>query len=189
MISYITGTLIGKNENYAVVQTQGIGYKIFTTPNVLEMAIGSDISLHTHLQVREDALALFGFLTAAELQFFELLITVSGVGPKVALSILASQNMELVTNAIAAQDLAMFTRIGGVGKKTAEKIIVELKDKIGALGGSANGGMNPLPSDDLFAALENLGYSAREIKDVISKIDQAAPTEEKLRQALKFLSR
>ena len=187
MISYITGSIIGKQDSYIVLQTNGIGFKIFTTPNVIELPIGSNLSLHTYLQVREDALVLFGFFQASELHFFELLLTVSGVGPKVALSILASQNTELVKNAIASQDLAMFTRIGGVGKKTAEKIIVELKDKIGVL--SENNQTTLSGSDDMFVALENLGYSSKEIKEIITKIDPTLTTEEKLRQALKFLSR
>lgn len=174
---------------YVVVEAAGIGYKIYTTPSVLERAAGSPVHLHTHLQVREDAMVLFGFETDDELAFFEMLITVSGVGPKVALSILSSQNIALIKDAIAAQDAALFTKIGGVGKKTAEKIILELRDKVfsGAAAGAAGGSARS--SDDLLNALENLGYSSREIKDVLGKLDQSLPTEEKLRKALKLLGR
>ena len=133
-------------------------------------------------------MVLYGFATAEELGFFELLITVSGVGPKVALSILSAQNIAMVKDAIAAQDAALFTKIGGVGKKTAEKIILELRDKV--FSGSAPTAVgSPRSSDDLLAALENLGYSSREIKEVLAKLDQSLPTEDKLRQALKLLSR
>jgi len=152
----------------------------------MDKAIGSDIEVHTFLQVREDALNLFGFETAAELGFFELLITVSGVGPKMAMAVLSAGDIELIKDAIAAQDLAMFTKIGGVGKKTAERIIVELKEKIGSI--SSGGSVRTGGSDDLLSALEGLGYSGREIKEVLAKLDHNLPSEERLRQALKYLS-
>jgi Holliday junction DNA helicase RuvA len=187
MIAFIKGKLIAKGENYIVLENSGIGYRIFTTPKVFEMPLKSELELHTYMQVREDAQALFGFLSPADLQFFELLITVSGVGPKVALSILSADNTDLVKQAIAAQDAAVFTRIGGVGKKTAEKIIVELKEKIVVI--QDNGMSFAKGGDDIIIALENLGYSGREIKEVILKLDHSLSTEEKLRQALKILSR
>ncbi len=185
MIGYISGKIIGKSENYLLVQTGGIGFRIFGTPRILEKEISSTIGLHTYLQVREDALNLFGFETAAELHFFELLITVSGVGPKMALAVLSAGDIDLVKNAIIAQDAAVFTKVSGVGKKTAERIIVELKEKLGS-GTIAIGSLGR--SDDLLNALESLGYSNREIKDVLGKLDHSLPQEEKLRQALKLLS-
>lgn len=186
MIGYISGKIIGKTESYVLVQTGGIGYRVFGTPKIFEKEFGTEISLHTYLQVREDAMNLFGFETAAELNFFELLITVSGVGPKMALAVLSAGDMDLIKGAIVAQDAAVFTKIGGVGKKTAERIIVELKEKLGSgvavnLGGAGK-------SDDLLNALESLGYSNREIKEVLGKLDHSLPQEEKLRQALKLLS-
>ncbi len=187
MIASISGKIGQIGDGYIVVQTGGIGYKINTTPNISEMGVGSNVSLKTYLQVREDAMVLFGFQTSEELEFFEMLITVSGVGPKGAMGIMSSQNVELIKNAIANQDAALFIKIGGVGKKTAEKIILELRDKVfGGAGGSVDFGQT---SDDLVAALENFGYSAREIKDVLGKLDRSAPTEEKLRKALKILGR
>lgn len=187
MIAYIKGRVISKAENYLVLENAGIGYKVFTTPAVLETPIGNIVELHTYLQVREDAQVLFGFASTADLAFFELLITVSGVGPKMALSILAAENTDLIKQAIAQQDAAVFTKIGGVGKKTAEKIILELKEKMGSVGGGAFvGGKN---SSDLITALENLGYSGNEIKNAITKIDHSLSPEEKLRQALKILGR
>jgi Holliday junction DNA helicase RuvA len=144
--------------------------------------------VHTYLQVREDAMVLFGFATQTEQAFFELLISVSGVGPKMALTVLSSGNADMVKNAIASEDVAVFTKIGGVGRKTAEKIILELKDKVGALGYGNEAASTGSP-DFVLAALEQFGYSAREIKDVLPKLDHAATPEERIRQALKLLGR
>ncbi|MBU6447968.1 Holliday junction branch migration protein RuvA [Patescibacteria group bacterium] len=185
MIGYIKGKIIGQNDDYALVENSGIGYMVFSNPKVLEKAIGSEVELHTYMQVREDAINLYGFETAAELLFFQQLITVSGVGPKSALAVLSAGDMDLVKNAIINQDAAVFTKVGGVGKKTAERIIVELKEKLGAGAISGVGGK----SDDLLSALEALGYSNREIKEVLPKIDHSLASEEKLRQAIKMLGR
>ena len=187
MIAYIKGKIISKGENYLVLENAGIGYKIFTTPKVLENATGKELALHTYLQVREDAQTLYGFANTGDLSFFELLITVSGVGPKMALSILSGENIALIKQAIAARDAAIFTKIGGVGKKTAEKIILELREKMDVLDDS--GIPNAIGSEDIITALENLGYSDREIKEALVKLDHSLPAEEKLRQALKLLSR
>ncbi|MDB4939711.1 MAG: ruvA [Candidatus Doudnabacteria bacterium] len=186
MIGYIKGKIIGKTENQLLLENNGIGYRIMATPKILELPLNSEIEVHTYLQVREDALNLYGFQTISELNFFELLITVSGVGPKMAMSVLSAGDIDLVRNAIISQDVAVFTKVGGVGKKTAERIIMELKEKLGSIsGGSFVGG----GSDDILTALEGLGYSTREIKEVLSKIDHSLTSEEKLRQALKHLSK
>lgn len=189
MIASLRGTIIAKELNSIVLETGGVGYRVLATPGVIASAqVGEALFLHTYLQVREDAMILFGFATQAEQEFFELLITVSGVGPKMALSVLSAGNAELVKDAIASGDAAVFTKVGGVGRKTAEKIIVELRDKIGALGygkeGSSAGG-----SDMVFAALEQFGYSQKEIKDILPKLDHAVPAEDRIRQALKLLGR
>jgi Holliday junction DNA helicase RuvA len=189
MIASLRGTVIAKELNSLVLETGGVGYRVLATPEVVAAAqVGEALFLHTYLQVREDAMVLFGFTTQAEQAFFELLISVSGVGPKMALTVLSSGNADMVKDAIAAGDVAVFTKIGGVGRKTAEKIIVELKDKIGALGygvGVSAGG----DSDMVLAALEQFGYSAREIKEILPKLDHAATAEDRIRQALKLLGR
>ncbi len=186
MIGYIKGKIIAKSDNHVLVENNGIGYRIMVVPKVLELPINTEVELHTYLQVREDALNLYGFQTIPELNFYELLITVSGVGPKMAMTVLSAGDINLIQNAISAQDVGVFTKLGGVGKKTAERIIVELKEKLGSFSGHAGaiGG-----SDDILSALEGLGYSTREIKEVLSKIDHQASSEEKLRQALKHLSK
>ncbi len=185
MIGYIKGKIIGKGESYLLVENNGLGYRVVVTPATYEKNLGSDLELHTYLQVREDALNLFGFATVAELQFFELLITVSGVGPKMAMSVLSAGDIELIKNAIISEDIIVFTKIGGVGKKTAERITVELKEKLGALT-NLTGGLSK--SDEVLSALESLGYSNKEIKDSLLKVDRSLSSEEKIRQALKYLS-
>jgi Holliday junction DNA helicase RuvA len=187
MIGYIKGKIIGKTESQILLENNGIGYRLSVTPKVLDKAMASEVELHTYLQVREDALNLYGFENANDLNFFELLLTVSGVGPKMAMTILSSGDMDLIKNAIASQDLAVFTKMGGVGKKTAERIIVELKEKLGSVLLSGKGVVGG--GDDILAALEGLGYSTREIKEVLGKIDMNLSSEEKLRQALKYLSK
>jgi Holliday junction DNA helicase RuvA len=189
MIASLRGKIIAKDLNSLVVETGGIGYKVLCTLGLAASSqLHQEIHLHTYLQVREDAFVLFGFVEQAELDFFELLITVSGVGPKMALSVLSAGNSEMVKEAIAAEDVAVFTKIGGVGRKTAEKIIVELKEKVGALGYAREAG-GAAGSDDLLMALEQLGYSLREIKEVLPKLERDASAEIRLRQALKLLSK
>ena len=130
MISYLKGIILEKGLTYIILENNNIGYKVFVTPETLEAKIGDTAALYTYHKSGEDGQALFGLLDFESLQFFELLITVSGVGPKVALAILSSARVESIRQAIANQDAAVFTRISGVGLKTAEKIIVELKSKI-----------------------------------------------------------
>lgn len=189
MIASIFGTVSEKEQQALVIETGGVGYRIFTTLETASSArVGESIKLYTYLQVREEVMALFGFVEKNELDFFEMLITVSGVGPKMALSVLSAGNSEIVRNAIAAEDVAIFTKIGGVGRKTAEKIIVELKDKVGVLGHSKESGYSG-SSDILIQALEQLGYSAKEIKDALPRFNREGPVEEQLREALKVLGR
>jgi holliday junction DNA helicase RuvA len=188
MIAFLQGKLIGKTDAYGVVLTGGVGYKVFAPGSVLEKEIDSDLEVYIYTQVREDAMNLYGFLTRAELATFELLISVSGVGPKMALSILSAGDPNHIQNAIVNQDVAVFTAISGVGRKTAERIIVELKEKMGAMVHSEPGSVTS-SAGELMIALESLGYSQREIREVLSHIERSAPVEEQLRQALKVLSK
>src|SRR3989344_3500848 len=132
MISFIDGTIKAIRKNYIVVMTDYVGYKVFVTSQVLlKVEQTQKISLFTHTYVREDQLALYGFSSLNELEFFEMLIGVSGIGPKMALSIMSVGDLEVIKNGILNQDTAVFTQISGVGRKTAERLIVELKEKIG----------------------------------------------------------
>lgn len=182
MIAYLKGKILEKGITYLIIENNGIGYKVFVTQEILENKIGHEITLYTYMKVSEDGQALFGLPDFETLQFFEMLITVSGVGPKVALAILSSARVDAVKSAIANQDAGIFTRISGVGTKTAEKIILELKNKVGvlAVGGS---------SSEVFDALLALGYKQAEVRSVINKVDGSASQEEQIKQALKLLGK
>ena len=183
MIAYLKGKILEKGLSYILLENNGIGYKVFITPDILSLSVGTDIALYTYMKVADDGHSLFGLPDFATLQFFEMLITVSGVGPKMALAILSSAKADAVKNAIANQDAAIFTRISGIGNKTAERIIVDLKNKVGAAD-SAGG-----PSSEIFDALISLGYNQREVREVINKVDHTMPQEQQLKQALQMLSK
>jgi Holliday junction DNA helicase RuvA len=183
MISYLKGAILEKGLTYIILENGGVGYKVFVTPEALEGNIGDAVALFTYHKVSDDGQSLFGLKDFAALQFFELLITVSGVGPKAALAILSAAPVDAVRQAIGNQDTAAFTRIAGIGTKTAEKIIVELKSKVGPGGSSAGAG------SEIFDALLALGYNQKEVREVINKIDSAKPQGEQLKQALKMLAR
>jgi holliday junction DNA helicase RuvA len=184
MISFISGKVLEKTNSFLIVENQGIGYKILVTPDILEFGIGESISLYTYLKVSEDAQTLFGLPDFDSLQFFELLISVTGVGPKMALTILSAAQIDMLREAIAHQDIAIFTRMSGVGKKTAEHIILELKNKVlptGTLEG-------PSGSSDVYDALIGLGYSAGEVRVILPKLDTSQAMEGQLKEALKLLA-
>ncbi|MFA5991148.1 MAG: Holliday junction branch migration protein RuvA [Candidatus Doudnabacteria bacterium] len=184
MISYLQGKILEKGLTYMIIENQGLGYKVFVTPEALEHGIGDTVKFYTYHKISDDGQSLFGLPDFNTLQFFELLITVSGVGPKVALAILSSARVDAVKQAIAGQDAGMFKRISGVGTKTAEKIIVELKDKVLAVSGQGTES-----SSEVFDALLALGYSQREVREVIGKIDSTTGQGEQIKQALKFLGK
>lgn len=183
MISYLKGKILEKSLSYIILENQGVGYKVFSTPEVLEKPLGSEVALYIYMKVSDDGQSLFGLPDFSTLQFFELLITVSGVGPKVALSILSSAKVNDVQNAIAAQDAGMFRRISGIGTKTAEKIIVELKGKMSVIAGQQSAG------SEVFDALLALGYKQNEVREVISKLDVSQSEADQIKQAFKFLSK
>jgi Holliday junction DNA helicase RuvA len=193
MISYLKGTILEKGLTYIILYTggtsasggenNGVGYKVFVTPATLQIPAGYSVALYTHMKVSDDGQSLFGLPDFATLQFFELLITVSGVGPKVALAILSAAKVEAVRQAIANQDAGVFTRISGIGLKTAEKIIVELKSKVGPGNGAAGAG------SEVFDALLALGYNQREVREVVGKINSSLPEKDQLKEALKLLGK
>ncbi len=183
MISYLKGRILEKSLTYIILENQGIGYKVFVTPEVLQKSVGEEAAFYTYHKISEDGQSLFGLPDFPTLQFFEMLITVSGVGPKVALAILSAAKVDSVRDAIARQDAGIFTRISGVGTKTAEKIIVELKNKVGVAAGSTGS------STEIFDALLTLGYNQKEVRSVMDKIDAAKPEAEQLKQALMLLGK
>lgn len=183
MISYLKGKVLEKGLTYIILENAGIGYKVFVTPEILQAKINDVVAVYTYMKVSDDGQSLFGVSDFVTLQFFELLITVSGVGPKVALAILSAAPVQSVKQAIANQNAGAFTRISGIGSKTAERIIVDLKNKVGAADGSGGAG------SEVFDALLALGYNQREVRDVVSKLNSTQPQEQQLKQALQLLSK
>lgn len=183
MIASVNGRIIGKGLDHLVIEAGGIGYLVFTTTDALaQFAIGDEVKLLTRMVVREDSQTLYGFLKSAELQLFSLLLSVAGVGPRIALAILSSGKVEELRSAIGRGDSAIFTAISGIGKKTAERIILELKGKLTDL---TDEGVSS--SADIINALSNLGYNMYEIREVLGKLSPNAPVEDKLKEALKLL--
>jgi len=162
MIAHLRGTLLAKHPNQAIVETHGVGYDVaITVPTFSEMpAAGAEVALHIHTHVREDALSLYGFLRLAEKHLFEKLLTVSGIGPTLAIKILSGMPADEMIGAIRGGDLARLTRIPGIGKKTAERMVLELRDKLPATTGAfeTSATLNSPVEEDVISALVNLGY-------------------------------
>src|SRR6202044_2850439 len=162
MIAHLRGKLLTKHPNQAVVETAGVGYEVnISVPTFSELpANGSDVSLYIHTHVREDLLALYGFFHPTEKQLFEKLITVSGIGPKLAITILSGMAAEEMTRAIRGNDVARLLRIPGIGKKTAERMVLELRDKLPEVGDITTPAASTLSAveEDVLSALLNLGY-------------------------------
>jgi holliday junction DNA helicase RuvA len=202
MIAFLRGRVLEKQPNRVIVDVGGVGYDLAVPLSTFYAAgePGADISLRVHTHVREDQLALYGFATPLELAIFERLISVSGIGPKLALSVLSGMESRDLVTAIQRGDIARLTRIPGVGKKTAERIVVELRDRLAkTMQGvaAAEGAGAPVSAadalrDDLLSALSNLGYHRQAIDKVLDKVitggDQPA-FETALRASLKELSR
>ncbi len=186
MIGSIKGKIILKTDKFLIVETSGVGYKVNVSPDTLSKLkkTNEEVLLWIHTHVREDILDLYGFLDRQELEFFEMLINVSGIGPKGALSILGIAPIETLKRAIGTGDTAYLTKISGIGRKTAEKIIIELRDKIevGKTGTSLQGEL------DALEALKSLGYSQNEAREALKKVNPLADTNTKIRESLKILS-
>jgi holliday junction DNA helicase RuvA len=161
MIAHLRGTLLAKHPNQAIVETHGVGYDVvISVPTFSALpAAGAEVALHIHTHVREDALSLYGFLRLAEKQLFEKLLTVSGIGPKLAITILSGMPADEMVGAIRGGDVGRLTRIPGIGKKTAERMVLELRDKLPAVGTAevSLAAASPV-EEDVLSALANLGY-------------------------------
>ena len=162
MIAHLRGRLLAKHPNQAIVETGGVGYDVTISVSTFSdlPGMGSEIALHIYTHVREDLIALYGFLRPEEKQLFEKLITVSGIGPKLAITILSGMPADEMVRAIRGNDVARLTHIPGIGKKTAERMVLELRDKLPPQGAEA---VTAIPSlsaveEDVLSALLNLGY-------------------------------
>ncbi len=198
MISYIRGTLAAMEREKVIVDVQGVGYGVFMPERAMGLLprIGNEVKLHTYLNVREDAMQLFGFLTRDDLAIFKLLIGVSGIGPKGGLGILSQLSADDLRFAVLAGDVKAISATPGIGKKTAEKLIIELKDKLdldemlhpsgqAETAGSAETAVNSVQSEAV-QALVALGYGSTESLKAVKKVNLENTTvEEVLKEALK----
>jgi holliday junction DNA helicase RuvA len=192
MISLLRGPIAELADKYVVIDVGGIGYKAFVTDDTLHsLSRKTETSLWTYLAVRETALDLYGFLSKKERDFFELLISISGIGPKSAINILSLVDVDTLANAIRSGSTSHLVKVSGIGRKTAEKIVLELKDKLGGLetgedSGELKAGMS---SDaDTIAALTALGYERDEAREALKKVDKnISDTSGKVKAALKLL--
>ncbi|HEV7424380.1 MAG TPA: Holliday junction branch migration protein RuvA [Candidatus Paceibacterota bacterium] len=188
MIGSIKGKIILKTDKFLILEAGGVGYKISVSPDTLSKSkkTGEEIMLWIHTHVREDIFDLYGFLERQELEFFEMLINVSGIGPKGALAILGITSIGTLRKAIGTGDTSYLTKISGIGKKTAEKIVIELRDKV-ASGMSEESGNSLQGELDALEALKSLGYSQNEAREALKKVPTDMNTNGKIREALKIL--
>lgn len=194
MYYYIKGTLVQKGDNYLVVDAGGVGYMIYASLTSIENAPapGENITVYTYLNVREDAMDLFGFVTLEEKNMFMLLLSVSGVGPKAALSILSSLTPQKLAAAVITNDVKSITKASGVGPKMAQRVILELRDKIKTEELELDGAeeTEEVPSDskrEAISALVALGYSAQDAQRAVKAIDPTLSVEDIIRKALSSL--
>lgn len=192
MISYLHGTALRKTPRFLVLEVHGVGYKVFTTASTLDtIREGAECTFWTHLAVREDAHDIYGFTDEETLGFFELLITISGIGPRSALNILNIVSPKTLRQAVSSGDTSYLTKVSGIGKKIAEKIVIELKGKFEAEEGE-QAGEHLRGDSDALEALRSLGYSEREVREVLKKIPEDEDGKvlnagDKVKKALKLL--
>jgi len=182
VISRLRGTVAGRSSAGVLIDVGGVGYLVAATPRV-SARIGEEATVETYLHVREDALQLYGFASAEERELFELLLGVSGIGPKVALAIVSGSPPAELRRAIVRDDLARFEAIPGIGRKTAQRVVMELKDKLADAGSTAA----PGSGDELEArdALVALGWTLLDAERALSDVDETLSPEEQVRQALR----
>ena len=187
MIGRLRGSLATLDSDRIVIDVGGVGYEVLVTPRTAASlgGAGDDVTLHTHLHVREDSLTIYGFPSNTERDLFRVLLAAQGVGPKVALGILGVFGPEALRRVVASDDTGSLTQVPGIGTRTAQRIILDLKPRLAAaeaeLGSPSNGQVRQ--------ALEQLGYSASEIREAMNDVDPEAPVTEQIRSALKVLGR
>ena len=190
MIAYLEGQVKFKAINYLIILTHGVGYKVYVPADINSaMALSQNLSLYIHTHVKDDALDLYGFKDAENLAIFELFLSVSGIGPKTAVSIFSVGKIDRIKEAIIKGDVTFFSSVPRLGKKNAQKIIIELRSKLGSLGEldlAAESG----ESKEITDALKSFGFSATEARESLKSIREfEGTTSDKIRQALKFLGK
>ena len=193
MIAHLRGKLIARHPNQVIVDAMGVGYDVtISVPTFSELPpAGSEVSLHIHTHVREDQIALYGFLRPEEKHLFEKLISVSGIGPKLAITILSGMPTDEMTSAIRGNDVARLTKIPGIGRKTAERMVLELRDKLPPVGTDQ---VHVLPSltavqEDVLSALMNLGYQRATAEKALGSVEKNGSFDAMFRAALSVMSK
>jgi holliday junction DNA helicase RuvA len=189
MIGYLQGEIKFIKPDSLVLMTGGVGYEILIPSSIsIGLGAGEKASFHIHTHVKEDQLTLYGFLSAEELDFFKMLLSVSGIGPKVALAIVSSAPVDKLKSSISNGDPGMLSAVSGVGKKTAEKAVIELKGKLGFIGNSHIFENNE--TGDIYDALMGLGFRREDVADGIRKLpEEITETDQKIKALLKMLGR
>lgn len=199
MIAFVRGILVSSGSDFVILESSGIGYKVYVPTSLLYKLprAGTELMLHTHYYVREDGVFLYGFLEAVELELFELLITTSGIGPKVALGLLGATVPDSLAQAILREDLITLTKLPGIGKKTGQRMILELKDKLGKIWTMAEGPLLEVmetvvdgQDTDAELALISLGYQQKEARQAVAKVlreSEGLSTEQLIKRALREL--
>ncbi len=193
MIASLHGTLESLGSDWAVINVNGVGFQVYLPTSTLSTlgTTGKEVQLHTHLHLREDNATLYGFTSTEELELFLILISVSGLGPKLALAMLSAMNVEQVSMAITTGSVDLLTVIPGIGKKMAERLILELKDKIGAGLIGAPAAQLAQENTDVLAALTSLGYSVSEATRAVATLPPSSDLslEERVKLALQYFGR
>ena len=191
MIGRLSGIILEKRPPLVLVDVQGVAYEVDVPMSTFYQlpATGAKVMLHTHLLVREDAHLLYGFGSETERQAFRQLLKITGVGARTALSVLSGMTVEELHHAVAADDSARLTKIPGIGRKTAERLVLELRDKLDAVAAGAPAGSLPVGRGDALNALIALGYNEKEAKAALTRLDPGLTIPDAIRQALKLLSK
>jgi len=191
MIGYLNGEVVAYDNPHVVVNVGGVGYRVLVSSNVLsKISLGSSLKLFTHTHVREDAIQLYGFSDLSDLKLFEQLIGVSGIGPKTAMNIFSIGSKEEIVQAIITGDVSFFVGVPRLGKKNAQKIIIELKSKLGSVEDLDLTKIDIKENSEVIAALKQFGFSSKEALGALRAIGGKGKTaEEKIRLALKYLGK
>lgn len=189
MISYLEGKIIAKEKNTLIIATaNGVGYEVKVTPGLfLQTKINEQIRIFTYFHVREDGQELYGVNSFEGLIFFKLLVSINGVGPKSALNILALGSLEEIKKAIVQSDISFLTKVSGIGRKIAERMVVELKDKLDK--GAVRSGGEPNNLSDVIDALTGFGYSLNEAREAVKQVKDVKKTSVALKEALRLINK
>lgn len=188
MIAHIEGKVLYVSDKYAIVSTGGVGYKIsLSIDNLSKCKEGEEVAFFIYTAVRENAIDLYGFEDMNALAFFELLLTISGIGPKSAMSIMNITTVESLSEAIATGDTAYLNKVSGIGKKTAERIVIELKDKIVRKDSYSSASLRS--ESDALEVLKSFGYREVEAREALREVDTSLSTSQRVKEALKYLGK